>query len=73
MLGSEGTLGVITEAVLRVRKLPVLQKYGSILFPTLEAGVGFLREIAALRAAPAWVCVLCVCVVCVCVCVCVCV
>jgi alkyldihydroxyacetonephosphate synthase len=53
VLGSEGTLGVITEAVLRVRKLPQQQKYGSILFPTLEAGVSFMREIAAQRAAPA--------------------
>mmetsp|Transcript_81581 Transcript_81581/g.119503 ORF Transcript_81581/g.119503 Transcript_81581/m.119503 type:complete len:622 (+) Transcript_81581:118-1983(+) len=52
VLGSEGTLGVITEAVLRMRKMPVLQKYGSLIFPNLEAGINFMREIANQRAAP---------------------
>jgi FAD/FMN-containing dehydrogenase len=46
VLGSEGSLGVITEAVLRLRRLPPLQKYGSIIFPNLEAGVNFMRDVA---------------------------
>ena len=49
VLGSEGSLGVITEAVLRLRKLPPLQKYGSLIFPNLEAGVNFMREVANQR------------------------
>ena len=77
VLGSEGTLGIITEAVVRVRvrvlpwfscarlssshatravdvqPLPSVQSYGSIVFPSLEAGVAALRTIAAQRAAPA--------------------
>lgn len=48
----EGTLGVVTEAVLRIRELPACQKYGSVIFPDLEAGVSFMREIAKKRAAP---------------------
>lgn len=49
VLGSEGSLGVITEAVLRLRKLPPLQKYGSIIFPNLESGVNFMHEVAKQR------------------------
>ena len=49
VLGSEGSLGVITEAVLRLRRLPPLQKYGSIIFPNLEAGVNFMRDVANQR------------------------
>ena len=52
VLGSEGSLGVVTEAVLRMRRLPEKQKYGSLIFPALEAGVNFMREVAKPRAAP---------------------
>jgi len=40
--GSEGTLGVITEAVVRLHRLPEVQRYGSIAFPDFESGVNFL-------------------------------
>ncbi|KAL5009841.1 hypothetical protein ScPMuIL_012146 [Solemya velum] len=53
MMGSEGTLGVVTEVTLKIRPLPECRKYGSIAFPTFEDGVLCLREIAKQRCAPA--------------------
>ncbi|KAK3106229.1 hypothetical protein FSP39_015666 [Pinctada imbricata] len=53
MMGSEGTLGVVTEVTLKVRPLPPCKKYGSIVFPEFENGVNCLREIAKQRCAPA--------------------
>lgn len=40
-----GTLGVITEVVIRVRPIPPFTKYGSIVFPSFEPGVECLREV----------------------------
>jgi len=45
ILGSEGTLGVITEVVLKIRPLPRVVKYGSIVFPHFQSGVHALREV----------------------------
>lgn len=53
ILGSEGTLGVITEVLIKVRPLPPVKKYGSLIFPDFEAGVRCLREIAKKRCQPA--------------------
>ncbi|XP_071942091.1 alkyldihydroxyacetonephosphate synthase, peroxisomal-like [Antedon mediterranea] len=53
IMGSEGTLGVITEVTLKVRPLPPCQKYGSVVFPSFEPGVHFVREVAKQRCAPA--------------------
>ncbi|ELW63774.1 Alkyldihydroxyacetonephosphate synthase, peroxisomal [Tupaia chinensis] len=46
IMGSEGTLGVITEATIKIRPIPEYQKYGSVAFPNFEQGVACLREIA---------------------------
>lgn len=50
MFGSEGNLGIITHAVVKVFPLPERQEYGSALFPTFEQGVAFLYELS--REAP---------------------
>uniref|UniRef100_UPI00358FB4E7 alkyldihydroxyacetonephosphate synthase, peroxisomal isoform X2 n=1 Tax=Myxine glutinosa TaxID=7769 RepID=UPI00358FB4E7 len=53
VMGSEGTLGVITEVTLKIRPLPECQKYGSVVFPNFAQGVACLREMARQRCAPA--------------------
>uniref|UniRef100_A0AAF5PNU4 Alkylglycerone-phosphate synthase n=1 Tax=Wuchereria bancrofti TaxID=6293 RepID=A0AAF5PNU4_WUCBA len=49
ILGSEGILGVITEATLKIFVKPEVKKYGSFVFPTFEHGVNFFREVARQR------------------------
>ncbi len=53
ILGSEGTLGVVTDAVLKIRPLPSCVKYGSVVFPTFEDGIEFMQEVARQKCAPA--------------------
>jgi alkyldihydroxyacetonephosphate synthase len=53
VIGSEGTLGVVTEAVLRLRPLPAVREYGSIVFPDFDHGVSCLRELTRLGVLPA--------------------
>lgn len=53
VLGSEGTMGVITEVIIKVRPLPKCKKYGSIAFPNFESGLLSMREVARQRCQPA--------------------
>jgi len=41
--GSEGCLGIITSAVIRVWPLPEVRKFDSVVFPKFEDGLRFLR------------------------------
>jgi len=52
ILGSEGTIGVITEAVVRISYPPHLTKYGSIVFPNFELGIECMHEITAKKCSP---------------------
>lgn len=46
LIGSEGTLGVITEAWVRVRPRPDRRRSAGIRFPTLQAGADAVRAVA---------------------------
>lgn len=52
-IGSEGTLGVITSVTLKVFRLPQTQLVQTFAMPSVRAGLGFLREQAALVTDPA--------------------
>lgn len=53
MFGSEGTLGIVTSAIVKLFPLPEAQEYGSVLFPSYEAGYAFMRELMNTTAPPA--------------------
>jgi alkyldihydroxyacetonephosphate synthase len=53
MFGSEGTLGIITSAIVKIFQLPEVQEYGSVLFPTFEDGFKFMYELARETTPPA--------------------
>lgn len=52
-MGSEGTLGIVTEVTVKVRPLPAIKKYGSLVFPDFNSGIKCLRAIAKRRCQPA--------------------
>src|SRR5205085_7378338 len=53
IFGSEGTLGIITSAVVKIFPLPEVQEYGSVLFPSFEDGFKFMYALAREATPPA--------------------
>lgn len=53
MFGSEGMLGIITHAVVKIFPLPDVEKYDAILFPTFESGFAFLQDLMGSGSLPA--------------------
>ena len=51
--GSEGMLGIITSAVIKIHKIPEVKKYGSLVFPTFKQGVDFLYALQRMGVLPA--------------------
>jgi len=45
MFGSEGNLGIITQAIVKLFPLPEVQRYGSVLFPDFRSGVAFMYDL----------------------------
>lgn len=53
MLGTEGTCGIVSEAIVKIFPAPEAQVYGSILFPDLEHGFNFMYELSRSGQVPA--------------------
>lgn len=54
MFGSEGCLGIITSAVIRIHPIPEVVEYGAVILPCFELGLAFSQDIHRLdRLAPA--------------------
>jgi hypothetical protein len=48
VLGSEGSLGLITSAVLKIWPLPAVKEYQSVILHNFEDGIRFVKDIAKL-------------------------
>ena len=53
IFGSEGNLGIVTRAVVKIFPLPEVQQYDAILFPSFEKGFAFLFDVAREARVPA--------------------
>lgn len=53
VFGSEGTLGIISEAIIKIHRCPKVVSYGSIIFPTFECGVKFMKDMSQTSSIPA--------------------
>lgn len=49
VLGSEGRLGILTEATVRIRALPEIEEFRAVFFPDFESGQAAVREMMQAR------------------------
>lgn len=52
-MGHEGNLGVVTEAIIKIKNKPEVKRFGSILFPDFEKGIKFMNEVGFSSVRPA--------------------
>src|SRR5262249_21773079 len=53
LIGSEGRLGIVTSAVVKVFPRPAVRRFGSVLFRSFEEGLAFLYDVERSGAKPA--------------------
>jgi alkyldihydroxyacetonephosphate synthase len=53
LFGSEGNLGVVTSAIVKIFPVPEVQRYGSVIFRTFEDGFEFLYDLTRNGVPPA--------------------
>lgn len=53
IFGSEGTLGIVTRAVVKIFRLPEVQRYDAVLFPSFQEGVAFMYDLTREAVPPA--------------------
>lgn len=53
VIGSEGSLGIITSAVVKLFPLPKERRYGSVVFRDFESGLAFMYDLAQQEVYPA--------------------
>ena len=53
LFGSEGNLGLITKATIKIFKLPEVKKYASLVFPTFQDGTNFMYSLTRAGVLPA--------------------
>ena len=53
MFGSEGNFGIVTTATVKLFAVPEVQRYGSVIFPDLGAGLAFMYDLQQAGAVPA--------------------
>jgi alkyldihydroxyacetonephosphate synthase len=52
VMGSEGNIGIITDVVMRVKPLPQVRIFDSIIFPNYEVGINFMQTVSKLKQYP---------------------
>jgi alkyldihydroxyacetonephosphate synthase len=53
LIGSEGRLGVVTSAIVKVFPLPAVRRFGSVLFKSFEEGLAFVHAVERAGCKPA--------------------
>ena len=52
VMGSEGNIGIICDVVMKVKPLPQVRIYDSIIFPDYEVGIPFMQAVSKLKQYP---------------------